>query len=467
MTQKEKTVYLTSLSRFFSFRLFPVSVQILMLLVFLALIVLGWQVTTDDDHFAKILRNTNISNLVVWSYWWPLVIISAIVFGRVWCMVCPMELLSFGACRIGLNRSVPRWMKSGWVITLFYAAVLLIGIHTLNAHRLPHRMAWYLVVLLGSAILTSLVFEKRAFCSYVCPVGHLLGVYAMLSPLRWGVRDTAICRDCKSKDCIATGNQGKLIGRSCTSGLYPAENKANRACLLCTQCAKSCPNNNPGLVLQKPLNAFYSPNLLNAAQISFMLLVAGFVVYEILSEFKPSKAILTWIPTWFNGWAGWYGSAAALSSAVIMFVVFPAVFMAMFYGVKRLIGTSDGGAFVSMLTFLLVPTMAAAHIIKGLVKMNTRLEYFPHVFGDLRGVQTATKIQSGEIVVESSIAASLESAISWIAAGLLVTALIYSVHVLFKSAMSRPFGKRIKMLSLVAVLFYWAVFAATIYAWRF
>ena len=73
---------------------FPLLPQVAMLAVFCLLIWGGLGVSTKDNAFAKILRNTNLANLIVWSYWWPLIIITTIVIGRMWCTVCPMELLT-------------------------------------------------------------------------------------------------------------------------------------------------------------------------------------------------------------------------------------------------------------------------------------------------------------------------------------------------------------------------------------
>ncbi|MHC4425832.1 MAG: 4Fe-4S binding protein [Planctomycetota bacterium] len=167
-------------------RWFPIVPQLAMLMVFGVLVAGGIGVTTDDADFAKWLRNTNLANLVVWSYWWPLIIIAAIVLGRVWCVVCPLELITYLAGRIGLRRRVPHFFKSGWVITVLYTLILIMGVHTLALHRIPQRMALYLLMLLAVALVVSLIFQKRAFCSYVCPVGHMLGLYAFISPFEWG-----------------------------------------------------------------------------------------------------------------------------------------------------------------------------------------------------------------------------------------------------------------------------------------
>ena len=131
---------------------------------FVILIAGGLAANTNDMAFAKVLRNTNLANLIVWSYWWPLIILSAVFFGRVWCMVCPMELLTSLAAKVGLRRKPPDFFRSGWIITGFYILILFIGIHTLAIHRVPFRMAIYMILLLSSAVVAGLLFSRNTFC---------------------------------------------------------------------------------------------------------------------------------------------------------------------------------------------------------------------------------------------------------------------------------------------------------------
>jgi len=70
------------LSKLFKNRFILSSIQFITLTAFVLLIYGAIGVTTRDADFAKILRNTNLSNLIVWSYWWPLIIVSAIFFVR-------------------------------------------------------------------------------------------------------------------------------------------------------------------------------------------------------------------------------------------------------------------------------------------------------------------------------------------------------------------------------------------------
>lgn len=453
----------------FRSRWFPAAAQVVLLATFVLLICGGLGITTDDTKFAKTLRNTNLANLLVWSYWWPLVIVGAVLLGRVWCTVCPMELISAVCAKIGLRRRVPSFFKSGWVITLFYAVVLLLGVRTLAIHRLPHRMAIYMIVLLGAAAAVSLVFEKRAFCSYVCPVGHLLGLYAQCSMLEWGSADEAKCKACKTKDCVVKKNHYRLVGRSCTSNLYPATIKNNQDGLLCMQCLKVCPHDNLRLSPRRPFADFFRSLDMKAAQVGFILLVSGFVVYEILSEWNPSKAVLTWLPDKLVSGLGLSGSSEGVFvSGLIMFVLFPGLLFLVVTGLSKLLGGGSPGASAKTFALMLLPTMAGAHLLKALLKMTSRIPYWPNVFADPAGVRTATKIVVDKtLTLDKAVPEALFPVLSYAAAAILLVALGVIVMMFVKSPALRRHKPSAKVPLLAGAIAYWAVFGVTIFLWRF
>jgi len=138
---KNKTIHTLFFSKYY-----PVAAQIIFLIFFMVLIYGGIVVPDVDPNLVNTLRNTNFASLLVWSLWWPLIILSAVFLGRVWCQVCPMELINSLLSKIGLKRKVPLFLKSGWLISLFYTLILVIIIHTFWAHRYPRRMALYLLL---------------------------------------------------------------------------------------------------------------------------------------------------------------------------------------------------------------------------------------------------------------------------------------------------------------------------------
>ena len=88
--------------------------KIVTLFAFIGLIIIGFSAHSEDPKFLKELRNFNLANLIVWSYWWPIIIVSAIFFGRVWCMVCPVELITSIFSKIGMKKKRSKFVKSGW-----------------------------------------------------------------------------------------------------------------------------------------------------------------------------------------------------------------------------------------------------------------------------------------------------------------------------------------------------------------
>ncbi len=87
----------------------------------------------EDAHRYNNLRL--FTQFLFWGIWWPFVMLSTMLLGRVWCGVfCPEGALTEFASRHGLARSIPRWMRwGGWPLTAFVCSTIygqLIGVYT-------------------------------------------------------------------------------------------------------------------------------------------------------------------------------------------------------------------------------------------------------------------------------------------------------------------------------------------------
>ncbi len=451
------------INRIFKNHLFLIVSQFVTLLVFVLLIYGAIGITTNNKNFAIILRNTNLSNLLVWSYWWPLIIASAILFGRFWCSICPMELITSFFGKIGLRKKPNKLLKSGWIITLFYAIILIIGIHTMAIHRIPQYMAIYMLILFAIAVIAGLIWEKRTFCTYICPIGYLLGLYSMLSFKKLRVMDAGVCNNCKTKDCISKANHYKLVGRSCTSELYPAKIKDNRSCILCGQCYKSCTKNNIAIQKQKFAADLFTNIKLTWAEISFFIIVSGFVVYEILSEWKVTKKIVMAIPDWINHSLNIQSNISGTIKAIVLFVVLPVFFYMVLALLKKIVAKETWLQSFTQLVIAILPITASMHLFKALLKTTSRIPYWDFVFSDPMGVETAHLLTNNPDLLNKSIVSELSPYISILAILLLVGGLVLSFLIIRKQHYKNRTSKAI---SVLGVLVYSGIFIITLIAWR-
>jgi NAD-dependent dihydropyrimidine dehydrogenase PreA subunit len=456
-----------SLRNLFASRWFPLVPQIVMLVAFCLMIAGGLGIETNDMSFAKVLRNTNLANLLVWSYWWPLMLLSAVLLGRVWCMVCPMELVSAITVKVGLKRQVPNILKSRWGISILYAVVLIVGMYGFGIHRVPNRMAIYLLALFGAVLLTSLIFEKRAFCSYVCPIAHLLGLYSFVSIFKWRANDLSVCAQCNTKDCIAKNNDYNLINRSCTSNLYPAKISDNRDCLLCTQCLKVCPNNNLQFSFRKPFADFFGQTRLQAAEVGFLMLVGAFVVYDILPEWSVTGKILMWLPKTIAGSFETTALTTNLLEGAVLFIVLPALLFLITVLLTKLFSKESFGSIAGAFGLLLIPTVACTHAVKGIFKMVSRVPFFKYALSEPKGVEAAKGIYGKTITVDASILKTLDPIANYIWVVVALAVFAVTLLILRKSAAMQKYNIGAKTVLFLGTLFYWGILALAIVKWRF
>ncbi len=212
-----------------------------------ALALAGFVFAMAAGLFGSMVGSHNFAIIFVWIAWWSAFKLVFIPLGgRSWCSICPIPLpgdwlqqggiLSKGG-GLGLNLRWPKRLQGSWLQS---SAFLLIGLFSALTLTNPRLTGWVFVALFGLAIGLSLVFEKRAFCSYVCPIGGFSGLYAQTAPVELRVIDIDICTQHGDKSCY----------HACPWGLYPAALRDSSLCGLCMECLRACPQDNLALNLR-------------------------------------------------------------------------------------------------------------------------------------------------------------------------------------------------------------------------
>ena len=243
-----RTVNLTTLPgagtlmRFLTHSPWPLLVLKLLLAgIFLIVIAAGLFGTPDPKR--------NLATVLTWNLWWVLVIISVFFLGSAWCSLCPWNSLADWlvkqrlwrrpAANIGLNLRPPRPLRRLWP-----ALLLLVGLTWLElawgATTSPVLTAVLALVMVMLVVSCLVLFERKAFCRYYCPVGRTIGFYSQLAPVELRPVDADVCAQCTTLECY----HGTEVVEPCPTHLTMGRFAQNTYCTSCGNCVIGCPYQN-------------------------------------------------------------------------------------------------------------------------------------------------------------------------------------------------------------------------------
>lgn len=239
-------------------------------------------------------RDASMTLNFFWAWWWPLYLFLFAFVGRLWCAVCPFMITGEWLRKLSLwiwpRQLLPwptKWMNR-WGAWLLFAGFVAIYLWE-ELWDLPHTAylsAWLLVIIGAGAVIGSVIYERRLWCRYLCPIGGMNGMFAKLSILE--VRSTQqVCgSQCSTFGCykgsaatpIEFANALPTEGQAtdgCPLYSHPAQLQDNRDCVLCMACLKACPNRSVQLNLRFPAADLLENHQGNWPEVALLLLLFG------------------------------------------------------------------------------------------------------------------------------------------------------------------------------------------------
>lgn len=294
------------------------AVLIVMLVGYVFVILAGLVGTQVGSH--------NFSIVFVWIAWWAILILVAVpFFGRGWCAVCPIPLpgewLQRGAVLAPpdkrpkwINRRWPRALRNIWLQNISF---LLLALFSSVLLTTPNITGVVLAAMLFAAIGLSVVFERRSFCRYLCPVGGFIGLYSQTAPLELRIKDKQVCAACVGKPCY----NGSAAGYGCPWDVFPGGLTKNTYCGLCMECIRTCPHNNIAVNV-RPFSAdLAKPSArMDEAFKAFIMLGSAMIYAGVL--LGPWGALKD--AAYNVGTSAWFVYAAVFLS--VIFIVMPSFF---------------------------------------------------------------------------------------------------------------------------------------------
>ncbi|MEA5419272.1 cyclic nucleotide-binding domain-containing protein [Spirulina sp. CCNP1310] len=239
-------------------------------------------------------RETNMILNFFWAWWWPFYLLLFVFIGRLWCAVCPFMITAEWLRKLSLwiwpRQLLPwptKWLNQwgAWALWAGFVAIYLWE----KLWDLPHHAnlsAALLIIITGGAVMCSIIYERRLWCRYLCPIGGMNGMFAKLAVVELRSTQQVCGTQCSTFGCYqgsdatpvnfadALPTEGQATG-GCPLYSHPAQLLDNRDCVLCMTCLKACPNRSVQLNLRVPAADLLETHKGFPGEIALLLLLFG------------------------------------------------------------------------------------------------------------------------------------------------------------------------------------------------
>jgi transcriptional regulator with AAA-type ATPase domain/NAD-dependent dihydropyrimidine dehydrogenase PreA subunit len=243
-------------------------------------------------------RQHNVALNLFWAWWWPLILIGFPFVGRLWCSICPFMIYGEVVQKLSLWL-VPRQLKSwprdaadrwgGWFLVGLFTLIFLWE-ELWNLENTAYLSSCLLLLITAGAMIFSVLFERRFWCRYLCPIGGMNGLFAKLSMTELRAQQGTCSAECTTYQCYKGGplkGEGQETN-GCPLYSHPAQLVDNRDCVLCMTCLKACPHRSVELNLRPPGIELWTTHQPRSHEVALLLLLLGGVFLHRLPELESA-----------------------------------------------------------------------------------------------------------------------------------------------------------------------------------
>ncbi len=252
------------------------------------LTVVGFAVVVAILMIGPQTRDRNVALNLFWDWWWLGSLLIFPFLGRIWCSFCPFmiygEIVQTLSLKIFPRKLLP-WPRQqaeqlgGWFIFGLFTLILLWE-ELWNLENTAYLSGCLLLLITAGAMIFSVLFERRFWCRYLCPIGGMNGLFAKLSMTELRAQQGICSASCTTYQCYKGGPQ-KGEGQDtlgCPVYSHPAQLQDNRNCVLCMTCLKACPHRSVELNLRPPAIELWTTHTPTQSEACLLFLMGGAVL---------------------------------------------------------------------------------------------------------------------------------------------------------------------------------------------
>jgi len=179
----------------------------------------------------------NFALWICWSVGWPLLFVSFIFVGRIWCGICPFHFVGKNIKKIiNLELETPQWVRKNkyWLGFVFCLFIIWFE-RASHIYSSPFFTGILLLIILVGASVCAAIFKRRIWCLYICPWGALNRILSACSITSIRANHSICYSKCGKHLChIGKGDKEGCVMEQHPYKLDPKD------CVMCGNCIKIC-----------------------------------------------------------------------------------------------------------------------------------------------------------------------------------------------------------------------------------